>query len=74
MDCSCYWRNVHDKMADGKTAYPKMCGVKFDGLFDPGRSQSQLHSHISQKDEARQHQCVKKKVFPESSWNMHHVR
>ena len=26
-----YFRNVHDKMADGKTAFDKMCRQKFDG-------------------------------------------
>ena len=29
--CYCYLRNVHDLMADGKTAYEKKIGVNFDG-------------------------------------------
>ena len=34
MECSCHWRNVHDKMA-GKTLYEKFCNVAFDGLVIP---------------------------------------
>ena len=34
-DCAiegyCYLRNVHDKMADDKTAYVQIFGVHFDG-------------------------------------------
>ena len=33
MECDCQLRNVHDKVADGKTAYKKICGVKVDGLW-----------------------------------------
>ena len=30
MECSCYLRNVHDKMAEGMTAYLKRYGKEFD--------------------------------------------
>ena len=30
MECQCYLRNVHDKTADGKKAFEKRCGQKFD--------------------------------------------
>ena len=31
MECYCYLRNVHDKIADGKTAFEKRYGQQFDG-------------------------------------------
>ena len=31
MECCCYLRNVHDKVVDGKTAFERMYGWKFDG-------------------------------------------
>ena len=31
MERCCYLRNVHDKMADDKTAFEKRYGQKFDG-------------------------------------------
>ena len=41
MDGAVRWKvvatfeNVHDKTADGKTAYEKSCGVEFDGPLIP---------------------------------------
>ena len=32
---SCFVRNVHNKMTDGKTAYENIIGVTFDGPFIP---------------------------------------
>ena len=35
MERHCYLRNVHDKMADGKTAFEKRYGQKLDGPSIP---------------------------------------
>ena len=35
MECYCYLRKVHDKMADGKTASEKRYGKTFDGPSIP---------------------------------------
>ena len=34
-ECRCYLRNVHDKMADGKTVFEKRCGKTLDGPSIP---------------------------------------
>ena len=34
-ESGCYWRNVHDNMADGKTAYERTIGVTCDGPVIP---------------------------------------
>ena len=57
-ECCCYLRKVHDKMADGTTAYENS-GVQFDGLLISfGATVS--HKTISSKDEARLHQLAKR--------------
>ena len=59
---SFYFRNVHDNMADGKTAYDKRLCVKFDGpLISFGATVS--YKPISSKDEARLHQFGKKMLL-----------
>ena len=59
MECYCLLRNVHDKMADGKTAFEKTCGVNFDGPLIPfGAKVSYMP--ISSEDEARLHQFGEK--------------
>ena len=50
----CLLRNVHEKMADGKTAYEKRCGVKFDGPLIPFGAQIS-YKPTSSKDEAKLH-------------------
>ena len=61
MDRYCYMCNVHDKMADGKTAYEKTFGVTFDGPLIPfGANVS--YRHISSKDVSRLHQFGKQKL------------
>ena len=36
MECSCFLRNVHDKMAVGKIAYETLFGEQFYGPAIPG--------------------------------------
>ena len=48
MECYCYLRNVHDKMADGKTAHEE------HGC--PARGKRQLQTHRFRKGESRLHQ------------------
>ena len=55
MECDCHLRNVHDKVADGKTAFEKRYGSAFDGpsiLF--GASVEYIPS--TAKDTSRVHQ------------------
>ena len=72
-DCAtegyCYLRNVHDKMADDKTAPEKTTGVTFDGPLIPCVA-NVGYEPISSKDEARLHHFGKQ-VLPESSWRMY---
>ena len=35
MECCCYFRTVHDRVADGKTTVEKRYGKQFDGPFIP---------------------------------------
>ena len=59
LECECYFENVYDKMADGKTAYSETCGVTFDGHLIPlGANVSD--KPISPKDESRLHQVGQK--------------
>ena len=52
MSCNCHLRNVHDKMADGKTAFEKSVFVKLCGPRIPfGAAVS--YKAIPSKDEAR---------------------
>ena len=55
-------RNVHDKMADGKTACGKTCCVKFDGFLIPFGVNVSCKP-ISERDEARLHQIGKKMLL-----------
>ena len=59
MECYCYLRNVHDKMADGKTANEKRSGVNVDGPLIPFGAKLS-YKPLSSKDEATLHQFVKK--------------
>ena len=54
-----YLRNLHDKMADGKTAHQKIIGVTFDGRLIPCRAKVSCKT-ISNKDESRLHRQGKK--------------
>ena len=58
-ECYCHLRNVHDKMADDKTAHD-IFGVKFDGPLIPFGVRAR-YKPISSIDEARLYQCGKKK-------------
>ena len=63
MKCYCYLRDVHDKMADGKTVFGNIFGVKFDGPLIPfGATVSR--KPISSTDEARLHQFGTNGVLP----------
>ena len=55
MECQRYLRKVHDKMADGKTAFKKRFGEKFDG---PSMLFGTLVGYIpiTAKDKSRVHQ------------------
>ena len=64
-----YLRNVHQKKADGKTAYPKTSGVKFDGLLIPVRSKRQLQTHLHNGRVAAASIRSKRQ-----SWNLHGFR
>ena len=70
MECYCYSRNVHDEMADGKTAYEKKLWRHIRWIFDPVRSQSQLQAHLFEK---RGKSCINWSKN-EASWNLHEIR
>ena len=59
MECKCHLRDVHDNMANEKTAFGKKCGHKFDGpsilcgIFVG-------YIPITTKDKSRAHQFRKK--------------
>ena len=55
MERYCYLRNVHDKMADGKTAFEKRFGKEFDGPLVPFGSLME-HVPTTAKDRSRTHQ------------------
>ena len=59
MECHCHLRNVHDKMADGKTAFEKRYGQNFDA---PSITFGTLVEYIpiSAKDKSRVRQFGKK--------------
>ena len=59
MGCYFYLRNVHDKMADGKTAFEKRYGETFDGPFISCRTRVECMP-ISAKDKSRVHHLGKK--------------
>ena len=67
MECCCYFRNVHDKMVNGRTACEKSCGVKCDGALIPFGAKVS-YKPISSKDEAKLHQFGEKK---DASRNLH---
>ena len=60
-DCAtkscCYMRNVHDKMADDKTAFEKRYGQKFDGPIPFGSLVECIP--MTAKDKERAHQLGK---------------
>ena len=66
MECLSYLRNAHNKMPDGKTASHKKCGVTFDRLLIPVRSQSQLQTHLFKRRVAAA--SARQKCCAESSW------
>ena len=64
----CNLRNVHDKMADGKTTDQKSMCVQCDGPLIPFAAKVS-YKPISSKDEARLHQFGK----TYASWNLHGI-
>ena len=56
MEGYCYFRNVHDKTADGKRAYEKRCDVNFYGLLIPFGATVSCKPIFFSKDDARLHQ------------------
>ena len=69
LECCCHLRNVHDKMADGKTAYENIVGV----TLIPFAAKSS-HKPFSSNDEARLHQFVKTippRIFMECVVHIH---
>ena len=67
MECKCHLRDVHDKMADGKTAYEKIW-FKFDGLWIPFGANVSCKP-ISSMDEARLRPLGKK----DASRSLHEI-
>ena len=59
MECSCYLRNVHDKMADGKTAFEKKYGQKFDGPIHCFRNVGWAHPDYREGHHRFGHTTVK---------------
>ena len=59
MACYCYFRNVHDKMADGKASIEKRYGQTFDGPSHLFGALAECMP-ISAKDKSRVHQFGKK--------------
>ena len=59
LECCYYLRNVHGKMADGKTAFEKRHGQKFDGPSIPPRTLVEYIA-ITAEDTSRLHQFGKK--------------
>ena len=55
MECFCFLRNVHDKMADGKTAFEKRHGLKFEGPSNPFGTMVE-YSPMTATDNSRIHQ------------------
>ena len=55
MECYGYFRNVHDKMVDGKTALENRYGQKFDGPAIPFGTLVE-YIPITAKDKSRGHQ------------------
>ena len=53
MECHCYLRNVHDKMADGKTAFEKIHGQKFGGPGIPCGTSFEYIPIITAQDKSR---------------------
>ena len=48
MECYSYFRNVRDKIGDGKSAREKRCAVQFDGFLIPfGKASSIFHKDAS---------------------------
>ena len=62
MECSCYQRNVHDKVSDGKEASEKTIGPQFDRLLIPVEANVSCKP-ITSTDETRLHQ-LRKKMLP----------
>ena len=59
MECCCCLRDVHDKMADGTTAFEKRSGQKLDGPSVPFGTLVE-YIPITAKDPSRAHQFGKK--------------
>ena len=59
MECGCYLRNVHDKIADGKTAFEKRYVQKFDGPSIPCETLVE-YIPVTAKDKSRVHQFGQK--------------
>ena len=59
MECCCCLRNVHDKLADGKTAFEKRDDQAFDGPSIPSGTLVE-YIPITAKDKSRSHQFGKK--------------
>ena len=72
MECLSYVWNEHDKMADGKTASDKICGVTFDRPLIPFGGKVS-YKPISSNNESLLN-LLDKRCFPESSWVTSYVR
>ena len=57
MECYCYLRNVHDKMADGKTVFENRYGQTFDRPIPFGTLVERIP--LTAKDKSRVHQFGK---------------
>ena len=58
MGCSCYLRNVQDRLADGKTSYERRFGEPFKGPIIPFAAMVE-YLPISTRDQSRLHQLGK---------------
>ena len=72
MECCCYLRTVHDRMADGKTAYEKRFAVTCDGPSTPFGAKSATGPSLRETRPS----CVNfaGRCFPISPWEMYRVR
>ena len=62
MDGYCYWRNLHEKMVDSKTAFEKICSQTCDGPSIPFGTLDQYIPSAA-KDKSRVHQLGKKTLM-----------
>ena len=65
MECYCYLRTVHDRMADGKTAYEKRFAVTCDGPSTPFGARVS-YKPIASRDAAKLRQFCRK-MLPDIS-------